>query len=302
MTEDTPLRRTRSSTPKNQRLPPQVHKKFREEGEREGEEPLFKAVPPPRTCNIMNERILALDVGDARIGIAVSDPTRLLAQPVEVLHRKGWGPDCRRIKELCDQYETTEVLSGLPLNMDGTAGGQTQKVREFCAQLEKLGLTVYYQDERLTTVTAERTLIDGNMHRQERKQVVDKVAAVVILQSWLDAQAARLPEETEEPAMSENQDSNIIELVDDNGETVQFEHLATLEHEGEYYIALMVLDEDHHEEDDEGEVVIMKIAKDDEGEECYEYVEDENLQEVIFEKFLQLMEEQDGFVDAEDED
>ena len=89
--------------------------------------------------------------------------------------------------------------------------------------------------------------------------------------------------------MSENQDSNIIELVDDNGETVQFEHLATLEHEGEYYIALMVLDEDHHEEDDEGE-------------ECYEYVEDENLQEVIFEKFLQLMEEQDGFVDAEDED
>ena len=118
----------------------------------------------------------------------------------------------------------------------------------------------------------------------------------------LDAQAARLPEETEEPAMSENQDSNIIELVDDNGETVQFEHLATLEHEGEYYIALMVLDEDHHEEDDEGEVVIMKIAKDDEGEECYEYVEDENLQEVIFEKFLQLMEEQDGFVDAEDED
>ena len=102
--------------------------------------------------------------------------------------------------------------------------------------------------------------------------------------------------------MSENQESNIIELVDDNGETVQFEHLATLEHEGEYYIALMVLDEEHHEEDDEGEVVIMKIAKDDEGEECYEYVEDENLQEVIFEKFLQLMEEQDGFVDAEDED
>ena len=250
----------------------------------------------------MNERILALDVGDARIGIAVSDPTRMLAQPVEVLHRKGWGPDARRIKELCDQYETTEILSGLPLNMDGTAGGQTQKVREFCAQLDNLGLTVYDQDERLTTVTAERTLIDGNMHRRERKQVVDKVAAVVILQSWLDAQASQTPEETEETPMSENENSNIIELVDDNGETVQFEHLATLEHEGEYYIALMVLDEDHHEEDDEGEVVIMKIAKDEDDTEYYEYVEDEDLQEVIFEKFLQLMEEQDGFVDAEDED
>lgn len=102
--------------------------------------------------------------------------------------------------------------------------------------------------------------------------------------------------------MSENQETNIIELVDENGETVQFEHLATLEHEGEYYIALMVLDEDHHQEDDEGEVVIMKIAKDEGGEECYEYVEDEDLQEAVFEKFLQLMQEQETFVEEEDED
>lgn len=248
----------------------------------------------------MNERILALDIGDARIGVAVSDPTRTLAQPVEVLRRVGWGPDARRIKQWCDQYETTQVLSGLPLNMDGTAGSQAQKVQEFCAQLEKLGLTVYYQDERLTTVTAEQALISGNMHRRERRQVVDKVAAVVILQSWLDAQSARPLNKTEESAMSENQESNIIELVDENGETVQFEHLATLEHEGEYYIALMVLDEDHHEDDDEGEVVIMQIAKDENGEECYEFVEDEDLQETIFTKFLQLMEEQETFVDAED--
>ena len=250
----------------------------------------------------MNERILALDVGDARIGIAVSDPTRTLAQPVEVLQRKGWGPDTRRIQELCAAYDTRLVLSGLPLNMDGTAGEQARKVREFCAQLEKLGLTVYYQDERLTTVSAEQALIHGNMHRRERRQVVDKVAAVVILQSWLDAQAARPAAEMEENAVSENQENNIIELVDENGETVQFEHLATLEHEGEYYIALMVLDEEHHTEDDEGEVVIMKIAKDENGEECYEYVEDEDLQEVVFEKFLQLMQEQESFVDEEDED
>lgn len=250
----------------------------------------------------MDERILALDVGDARIGIAVSDPTRTLAQPVEVLQRKGWGPDTRRIQELCAAYDTRLVLSGLPLNMDGTAGEQARKVREFCAQLEKLGLTVYYQDERLTTVSAEQALIHGNMHRRERRQVVDKVAAVVILQSWLDAQAARPAAEMEGNAVSENQENNIIELVDENGETVQFEHLATLEYEGEYYIALMVLDEEHHTEDDEGEVVIMKIAKDENGEECYEYVEDEDLQEVVFEKFLQLMQEQESFVDEEDED
>lgn len=94
------------------------------------------------------------------------------------------------------------------------------------------------------------------------------------------------------------EESNIIELIDENGESVSFEHLATLEHEGEYYIALMVLDEEHHEEDDEGEVVIMKIEQDDDGNECYVYVEDEDVQETVFEKFLQLMEEEE----AEDED
>ena len=92
-------------------------------------------------------------------------------------------------------------------------------------------------------------------------------------------------------------ESNIIELIDEDGESVSFEHLATLEHEGSYYIALMVMDEDGHEEDDEGEVVIMKIEQDEDGNECYVYVEDEDVQEAVFDKFLQLMEEED-----EDED
>ena len=139
----------------------------------------------------MNKRILCLDVGDARIVVAVSDPGRMIATPVEVIHRIGWGPDCRRIKELADQYETDEVLSGLPLNMDGSEGFQAKKVREFCAQVEKRGLTVLYQDERLTTVTAEDALIEGRMHRQDRKKNADKVAAALILQDWLDQQRNR---------------------------------------------------------------------------------------------------------------
>lgn len=136
----------------------------------------------------MNERIIALDIGDVRIGIAVSDPTRTIATPLEVLTRVGWGPDTRHIKALCDRYETTRVLSGLPLNMDGSEGFQARKVRDFCAQLEKAGLDVIFQDERLTTVTAEDALLEGNLSRQERKKTVDKVAAAVILQQWLDAQ------------------------------------------------------------------------------------------------------------------
>lgn len=134
----------------------------------------------------MNERIVCLDVGDVRIGVAVSDTTRLIATPVEVITRVGWGPDTRRIAAVCQRYDTTLVLSGLPLNMDGSEGFQAQKVRGLCAQLEKAGLTVRFQDERLTTVTAEEALLEDNMHRRERKQHVDKVAAAVILQTWLD--------------------------------------------------------------------------------------------------------------------
>ena len=134
----------------------------------------------------MNERIVALDVGDARIGVAVSDASRLIASPVEVIHRVGFGPDVKRVQEICRRYDTTLVLSGLPLNLNGTEGPQAAKVRLFCQQLEKVGLVVYYQDERLTTVTAENALLEGNMHRAQRRQTVDKVAAAVILQQYLD--------------------------------------------------------------------------------------------------------------------
>ena len=135
----------------------------------------------------MNERIICLDIGDVRIGVAVSDPAGIVATPLEVIRRVGWGPDTRRIKALCDQYQTTRVLSGLPLNMDGTEGFQAEKVRQFCHQLEKAGLTVFFQDERLTTVTAEEAMLEGNLSRAARKERVDKIAAAVILREWLDA-------------------------------------------------------------------------------------------------------------------
>ena len=134
----------------------------------------------------MNERIVALDIGDVRIGVAVSDAMRLIASPVEVIRRVGFGPDVKRVQEICRRYDTSIVLSGLPYNMDGTLGFQSEKVRLFCQQLEKAGLTVYYQDERLTTVTAENALLEQNMHRAQRRQTVDKVAAAVILQQYLD--------------------------------------------------------------------------------------------------------------------
>ena len=133
----------------------------------------------------MNERIVALDIGDVRIGVAVSDPTRTIASPVDIIRRTGWGPDTRAIKAICDRYETTLLVSGLPLNMDGTEGFQAKKVRALCEQLTRSGLSVSYQDERLSTVTAEEALLEGNVSRDERRGKVDKVAAAVILEQWL---------------------------------------------------------------------------------------------------------------------
>ena len=145
----------------------------------------LRFVPEAAFYETMNERIVALDIGDVRIGVAVSDPTRTVASPVEVITRVGWGPDTRAIRAICDRYETTQIVSGLPLNMDGTEGFQAGKVRDLCAQLQKAGLTVFFQDERLSTVTAEEALLEGNLSRRDRRGVVDKVAAAVILEQWL---------------------------------------------------------------------------------------------------------------------
>ena len=133
-------------------------------------------------------RVIALDVGDVRIGVAVSDPTGTIAQPLEVYKRVGFGPDSRYVLALCERYQTQHVLLGLPLNMDGSVGPQAQKAQAFGNVLAEKGLTVSYQDERMTTVTAEQVLIGGNVRREDRRLYVDKLAAAVILEQWLASQ------------------------------------------------------------------------------------------------------------------
>ena len=134
-------------------------------------------------------RVIALDVGDVRIGVAVTDPTGTIAQPLEVYRRVGYGPDSRYVAALCQRMDCESVLLGLPLNMDGSTGPQAQKVMDFGAVLEKAGLTVHYQDERLTTVTAEAVLIGSGVRREDRRRHVDKLAATVILEQWLASQS-----------------------------------------------------------------------------------------------------------------
>ena len=135
----------------------------------------------------MSGRILALDVGDRRIGIALSDETQLIATPHSVYTRVGWGPDVKHIQRLFTENNAVLVVCGLPKNMDGSEGFQAEKVKSFAQQLIQAGLPLEFQDERLSTVSAHQALIEGGMHRDERKGTVDKVAAAVILQSYLDA-------------------------------------------------------------------------------------------------------------------
>ena len=132
-------------------------------------------------------RILALDIGERRIGVAVADPLGITAQGVETIETRGAQRDRERIAQLAAQYETKRLLLGLPRSMDGSEGFQAQRVREFAAGLEDMGFEIRYQDERLTTASARRTLIEGGVRRQKRKQVIDKLASVYILQSYLDA-------------------------------------------------------------------------------------------------------------------
>lgn len=134
-------------------------------------------------------RIMGLDLGDKTIGVALSDPLGLTAQGLEVVRRRGsLKNDLARLKEIALEYEVDSIVVGFPRNMNGTIGPRGKQALEFTRQVEHfLGLPVVTWDERLSTVAAERVLLDANMRRKKRRQVIDKVAAAVILQNYLDA-------------------------------------------------------------------------------------------------------------------
>ncbi len=134
------------------------------------------------------ERVMGLDVGDATIGVAVSDPLAVTAQPVEVIRRAGLGADLDRLGQLARTWGVARIVVGLPRNMNGTLGPQAQKVMDFCRRLEAaLGLPVETWDERLSTRAVERVLLQADVSRARRKRTVDRLAAALILQGYLDA-------------------------------------------------------------------------------------------------------------------
>ena len=144
-------------------------------------------------------RILGLDFGSRTVGVAVSDALLLTAQGVETIERKDENKlrkTCARIEELVAQYEITTIVLGLPKNMNNTEGDRVEKTKEFKEMLERrTGLPVVLWEERLTTVAAEQVLMESGVRRENRKAVIDKVAACFILQGYLDYLSLQKKEE-----------------------------------------------------------------------------------------------------------
>lgn len=134
-------------------------------------------------------RVLGVDLGEARIGLALSDPLGVTAQPLETLVRQGARADLAEVARIAREREVRAIVVGLPLRLDGDEGPAAEAARRFARRLEGRlpGVRLEFWDERLTTVLAERTMISGRARRARRRERVDTVAAVLILQSWLDA-------------------------------------------------------------------------------------------------------------------
>lgn len=131
-------------------------------------------------------RVIAFDPGSKRIGVAISDPLRIVASPLTVLEA---GDPWKEIDALLEEYQPTVIVVGLPVSLSGGEGPAAERARVFGAELERRsGRSIRWVDERFTTRTAEEALIEGGVRRRERKQSVDKVAAAVILQHYLTSQ------------------------------------------------------------------------------------------------------------------
>lgn len=134
------------------------------------------------------KRLLGLDIGTKTIGLALSDLSWTIATPLRTIKRSKFSQDILILKSIIDEYEVYGLILGLPKNMDGSEGVRCQSIRQFAANvLEKINISIYFWDERLSTVAVTRTLIEADISRKRRQEVVDKMAAGYILQGVLDA-------------------------------------------------------------------------------------------------------------------
>lgn len=133
------------------------------------------------------KRYMALDLGDNTIGVAVSDPLNITAQGIKTIRRENYKKDFQELKNIIDQFNVTTIVVGLPKKLDGTVGIQAEKVQQYVKKMKyNFEQEIIYEDERLTTLMAEKMLISNNVSRAKRREVIDKMAAVNILTTFLN--------------------------------------------------------------------------------------------------------------------
>lgn len=246
------------------------------------------------------ERYIAFDIGDKRIGVAVSDPFNTYALPSLTYHRKNMKEDIAALINLVKEKGATTIVCGLPVNFDGSEALQTVKARRFIEALrEATNLPVICEDERFTTQMAHETLISEGMRREKRKSYVDALAAANILDGYLgrikkDAKGAVAmekdkvtPEEEQENENTQDEQDEIIELVDDDNNIIKFRLLDVTEYKGEKYALLLAAEP--NEAIDEDEVAIFRYK---EAEGMLEPIEDDDLLEEVWE-FYQSEEDEE---------
>ena len=238
-------------------------------------------------------RIIGLDYGTKTVGVAVSDALMITAQPLETIERKSANKlrqTLARIESIIEEYQAERIVLGYPKNMNNTIGERAEAAEQFKEDLERrTGLEVILWDERLSTVEAERILMDTGVRRENRKQYVDKMAAAVILQNYLDSQAHE--GQTESSKGLNRMENDSIVFTDEDGNEVAFSVMEQTTLGGVNYL---LVTEDGDDEDDGSFLILKENALDSEGEmAAFDIVEDDKELEAVMKIFEELLEDVD---------
>ncbi len=235
---------------------------------------------------MIEKRVIAFDVGNKRIGVAISDPFNEYAVPCETYCRtRDLQTDARAVAEIAKSRGVGVIVCGMPVNYDGTESIQTVKTRAFIEALQAVtDLPIELEDERFTTMQARETQVAGGIKLDERKKTIDSIAASYILESWLNRRKIQRQKEKDMKDQVEegvyDEEERIIELTDDEGNSEKFLHIATIEYRGDMYCVFQKAEPETEEEEDE--VAIFRL---DEGEGMLYPLEDEQLLDEVFAEF-----------------
>ncbi len=243
----------------------------------------------------MEKRIIAFDVGDKRVGVAVSDPFNAYAMPCETYVRTGEAEaDAEALAKIAREKGVGTIVCGLPVNADGTESEQTEKTRLFVALLsEKAKTEIVFEDERYTTAMAKNDQLAAGISLKDKKRSIDSLAAAYILDGYLSKRKEK--EKMTETFDEDYEEENIIELEDDEGNTEKFLHVGTIEYKGNWYCFFQKAEPETEEEEDE---VVVYLLQGEEDDQKLVPIEDDSLMDEVFAEFCKEYEAYENSEDA----